>query len=359
MSKGKKTKRKTIIIAILSLFGVLLLGGGIIGYKYYTKIFNVNVDLGNKDSEYLYIPTGSDFDDVAELLDKEGILKDKASFVWLSEKKGYTTSVKSGRYLLTNHMTNNALINLLRSGRQEPVKFTFNQFRTRPQLAGKVGQLLEIDSTEVANTLYNDSLLEERYQMNGYEIMAIFIPNTYELYWNISITEFLDRMHKEYEKFWTDERKHKASAIGLSPMQVVVLASIVTQESNKKDEMPRLAGVYLNRINKGMLLQACPTAIYASGDFTLTRVLKRHTEIESPYNTYIHKGLPPGPICTPSGAVIDKVLEAEKHDYLFFCAKEDFSGYHNFAKTNAQHEQNAARYQQAYVKWAKEHKKKK
>jgi UPF0755 protein len=165
-------------------------------------------------------------------------------------------------------------------------------------------------------------------------------------------------MQKEYNKFWNDSRKEKAARMDLSPAQVVTLASIVTQESNKLDELSRLAGVYMNRLHKGMLLQACPTAIYASGDFTLTRVLKSTTEIESPYNTYIHQGLPPGPICTPSGAVIDKVLDYEKHDYLFFCAKEDFSGYHNFAKTNAQHEQNAARYHQAYLEWARKKKNK-
>jgi UPF0755 protein len=357
MAKNKK-KRKAIIAGILSLAGVLLIGAGIIGYEYYSKIYNVNIDLGSADETYLYIPTGSKFDDVVNILNKDKYLIDESSFIWLAEKKGYTTSVKPGRYRLTNKMTNNNLINMLRSGRQEPVKFTFVLCRTRTDIAGKAGHLFECDSTDISNALYNDSLLETRYKMNQYSIMSIFIPNTYEMYWNTSAVDFLDRMHKEYEKFWNAERTQKAEKMGLSKEEVVTLASIICQESNKKDEMPRLAGVYMNRLHKGMLLQACPTAIYAAQDFTITRVLKSHTEIESPYNTYIHQGLPPGPICTPSGAVIDKVLDYEHHDYLFFCAKDDFSGYHNFAKTNAQHEQNAARYHAAYIKLMQEKKKK-
>jgi UPF0755 protein len=345
-----KKKRKRILKAILILLAVLIAGGGIVGYKYYHLIFKVNVDLGDKESVIFFIPTGSDFNDVKTLLISENILIDKSSFEWLAEKKGYTSNVKPGRYQIKNHMTNNSLINMLRSGRQESVKVTFNNIRTRDQLSQKIGQLLETDSASINELLNNKTYLEDKYNMTPDEIMCIFIPNTYEFYWNTSAEEFVDRMHKEYEKFWNDERRKKAEDMGLDPIKVTILASIVEQETKKIDEVPKIAGVYMNRLNSGMLLQACPTAIYAVGDFTLKRVLKWHTEVESPYNTYIHKGLPPGPICLPPPTVIDKTLDYEKSDYLFFCAKEDFSGYHNFAKTNAQHEQNAARYQQALQK---------
>lgn len=356
---ARKSKKKVIITAILSLLGVLILGGGLIGYKYYRQIFNVNVDLGSQEKTYFYIPTGSDFADVKNLLIDQDIIIDSNSFAWLSEKKGYTTAIKPGKYLLTNHMTNNTLINLLRSGRQEPVQFTFNNFRTRQQIAAKAGKILEADSASIAEFLYNDSSLQERYNMNGNEIVCLFIPNTYEFWWNTSATEFLDRMHKEYQKFWNETRTRQAADLGLSPVEVITLASIVDQETKKKDEMSRVAGVYMNRIRIGMPLQADPTVIFAVGDFTIKRVLKSHTQTESPYNTYLNKGLPPGPICAPSAIVIDKVLNCEAHDYLFFCAKEDFSGYHNFAKTNAQHEQNAARYHQAISKLLREKKNKK
>lgn len=355
---SKKSKKKAIITAILSLLGVLLIGGGLIGYKYYRLIYHVNVELGSQNKTYFYIPTGSDFNKVKDLLVDQDILIDRDAFSWLAEKKGYTTSVKPGKYLLTNHMTNNALINLLRSGRQEPVNFTFNSFRTRQQIAAKVGSMIEADSASLANLMFNDSALQARYGMSGAEISCLFIPNTYEIWWNTSAEEFLDRMHSEYKKFWNDTRTQKAAKLGLTPEEVVTLASIVDQETKKKDEMSRVAGVYMNRIRKGMLLQADPTVIFAVGDFTIKRVLKSHTETDSPYNTYRNKGLPPGPICTPSATVIDKVLDCEEHDYLYFCAKEDFSGYHNFAKTNAQHEQNAARYHQALTKLLREKKNK-
>jgi UPF0755 protein len=357
MAKGKKSTRKRVIRAILVLLAVILSGAAIIGYQYYKFRYRSNIELGGPEKTYLYIPTGSDFDAVKKILVSKHYLIDEYSFQWLSEKKGYTASVKPGRYLLKNHMTNNTLINMLRSGQQEPVKFTFNNIRTRDQLAARVGQMLEADSASVLELMNNTTYLQEKYHMSADEIMCIFIPNTYEFYWNTSAEEFIKRMYKEYSNFWNTARQQKASAMGLDPVKVTILASIIDQESKKIDEIPRIAGVYTNRLNKNMVLQADPTVIFAVGDFSIKRVLKRHTEYESPYNTYLHTGLPPGPICLPSPKVIDATLAYEKHDYLYFCAKDDFSGYHNFAKTLAQHNQNAALYQQALSRYMKKHKK--
>lgn len=351
MTKGKSKKsrknRKALLTAILSLAGVLIIGGSLIGYKYYRMIYNENVTTGNSGWTYLYIPTGADFSTVTKLMSDQHLLKDPASFAWLAEKKGYTTRVKPGKYRLTDGMTNNNLINLLRSGEQEAVQFTFKNFRTKQQIAGKAGAMLEADSSEIAQLLFSDSLMQATYGLNSDEVLCLFIPNTYELWWNTSASGFSDRMYKEYTAFWNDQRKQKAQALGLKPQEVIILASIVDQETKQADEMSRVAGVYMNRIRKGMLLQADPTVIFAIGDFTINRVLNKHLTYDSPYNTYRYKGLPPGPICTPAALVIDKVLDCENHDYIYFCAKEDFSGHHNFAKTLAQHQENARRYQQA------------
>ncbi len=345
----KHSTRRNFLIGTLVLIGILLIGGGIIGSKYYKLVYRANVDLGNKETAYLYIPTNSTFSDVKRILYKDALISDKASFEWLCEKKGYNVNVKSGRYLLRNHMNNNELINLLRSGKQEPVKLTFNNVRTKEQLVSIVSHLLEADSASLLSLLDNNEFLK-KYKLNSDNVLCIFIPNTYEIFWDTPAEKFFKKMYNEYEKFWNKSRTQKAADMGLKPSEVIIMASIVYQETKKKDEMPRIAGVYMNRINRGIPLQADPTVIYAIGDFSIKRVLTSQTEIESPYNTYKHRGLPPGPICLPEAFVIDKVLDYEKHDYIFFCAKEDFSGYHNFAETAAQHAQNAQKYHNALNK---------
>lgn len=358
MGKSKKSKRSRIWKGIIILLAVLLAGGGIVGYKYYRMIFRVNVDLHGKESVIFYIPTGSVYQDVESRLVGEEILMDASSFSWLAEKKGYKDAVKPGKYEIRDGMTNNTLINMLRSGRQEPVKLTFNNIRTREQLAGKVGPLLECDSASIVDLLNNETYTREKFNMSREEVMCIFIPNTYEIYWNTSAEEFLERMHQEFQKFWTDERKAKAAAMSMDPVKVTILASIVHQETKKTDEVDDIAGVYINRMNDGWNLEACPTVIYAIGDFSKKRVLKSDLSFESPYNTYLHQGLPPGPICLPPPEVVDQTLNYAKHDYFFFSAKEDFSGYHRFAKTNAQHERNAALYHAALNKEIQKKKKK-
>lgn len=346
--KNKKSKTHFFLKIILSIFFLLLLIGGITGYSYYKKIYYPNVKT-SKNITFLYIPTGSNFDDLLKILSDNCILLNISSFEWLAEQKKYTEHVKPGKYKLNNNMSNNELINLLRAGKQEPVNIVIRGFRTKEELAEKIGNNLEADSSSVMDLL-NKSSFASKYGFNNENILVMIIPNTYEFYWNTSAEDFFSRMAKEYKTFWNDDRKQLASNDGITQTEVSILASIVQQEAYKIDEMPVIAGVYINRLHKGMRLQADPTVIYAVGDFTLHRVLKKHLECESPYNTYLHEGLPPGPICIPWQKSIDAVLNYQKHQYLYFCAKEDFSGYHNFAKTGAEHQKNAAKYQNALNK---------
>lgn len=273
----------------------------------------------------------------------------------LAEYKKLDKKYKPGRYRITANMSNNALVNMFAGGRQIPVKITFNNIRTRKELAERVGEQLECGKDSLLNLL-NDEKTAEKYGLNKDNFLVLFIPNTYEFYWNTSANQFVSRMHSEWKNFWTADRLKKAKSIGLTPAEVSVLASIVKGETNKSNEMDEIAGVYINRLKKGWKLQADPTVIFGIGDFTITRVLKKHLEYDSPYNTYIHEGLPPGPIILPDATVIDKVLNYSHHDYMYFCAKEDFSGYHNFAVTSSQHSANARKYQQALAAWEKKKK---
>ena len=341
-SKSKKPNKlifrillPVVLIACVALF---------IGKNYYNYIYSPNVII--KDNTFFHISTGADFEDVIVALEDGGYLKNSKGFQWVAEKKSYTTNVKAGRYQLKNNWSNNDLVNLLRSGKQTPVKVTFNNIRTMPELAGAVSSYLECDSVEMLAQLNNSKLIESL-NFNKATAPALFIPNTYELWWNTTPEGFIKRMYKEYQKFWTSERKKKAENAGLSPIEVSTLAAIVDEETIKTDEKPKVAGLYINRLNKGIRLQADPTVKYAIGDFSIQRVLNKDLQINSPYNTYKHTGLPPGPIRIPSISGINSVLNYTQHKYLYMCAKEDFSGYHNFAKTLKQHNINAAKFQRA------------
>ncbi len=341
-SKYKKPNR--LIIRLLLLVIVLTLVALLIGKSFYNKIYAPNVVVN--DNGILYIPTGSDFEDVLVALENGGYLYDVKSFEWIAKKKNYINNVKPGRYQLKNGWTNNGLVNLLRSGNQTPVKVTFNNIRTMPELAGAVSKYLECDSIDLLNVLNTP----ETFENYGFTIAtspALFIPNTYELWWNTSPEKFIQRMYKEYKKFWTDERIKKAQKAGLTPVEVSTLAAIVDEETIKADEKPDVAGLYINRLNKNIRLQADPTVKYAMGDFSIKRVLNKDLQTDSPYNTYKHAGLPPGPIRIPSVSGIKAVLDYTQHKYLYMCAKDDFSGYHNFAKTLKQHNINAAKFQRA------------
>jgi UPF0755 protein len=247
-------------------------------------------------------------------------------------------------------LNNNELVNLLRSGKQTPIKLTFNNVRTKEQFAGKISTQIEADSLSILQYI-TDTIFLNKLQLTSDNVACLFIPNTYEFYWNTSVESFVNRMVKEYSIFWNESRKKKAERLKLNYYQVAVLASIVEKEQNiKKDERPDIAGLYLNRIKKRMKLESDPTLIFALGNFSIKRVLNKDKKVDSPYNTYMHKGLPPGPICIPSINSIDAVLNASSHKYIFMCAKEDFSGYHNFAKTYRQHLRNARKYQKALNK---------
>jgi UPF0755 protein len=306
-------------------------------------IYGQHINPGGKTLS-LYIPTGSTYEQVFDSINSKIKIKNQQIFKFLAEKKKYPSNIKPGRYVISGNTSYVGLLNILRSGRQEPVNVTFNHIRTLSDIAGKVGNQIEADSSRIISFL-NETANYQSYGFRKENIISVFIPDTYEFYWNTSAGVFFSRMLKEYRKFWSDERLSKAKKMNLTPVEVSILASIIDDEAAKSVEKPRIAGVYLNRLRKGIPLQADPTIKFALNDFTITRILNKQLKFDSPYNTYKHTGLPPGPIGCPTIEGIDAVLNAEKHDYLFFAAKSDFSGYHNFSRTLEEHNRFAAIYQ--------------
>jgi len=338
---NKKSSPKTKLIVFLISLVILILA--VAGINFYLFYFKPNIT-GSKD--YLYIPTGSDFNSVYTKIRTENLVKDSISFLNAAKKMEYPGKVKPGRYRLKKDMGNRSLINMLKAGNQEPVKISFQNVRLKNTLAGMISKKIESDSTSIVQLL--DSLgFIQKYGFNNENVYTMFIPNSYEIYWNSSPEKFFNRMYDEYLKFWNSERTSKAKAINLSPIEVSILASIVDSEALNDSEMPRIAGLYMNRLARGMRLEADPTVIFAAKDFSIRRVLNKHLKLDSPYNTYLYKGLPPGPITMPSIHAIDAVLDYEKHDYIYMCAKEDFSGYHNYASNLKDHQENARKFQQA------------
>ena len=327
----------------LSLFISGIAIAGIIGNVYYGRIYRTNV----LNDGYLYIPTGVEYDSVKSLV--RPFLRRVAPFDWVAKKKNYPALVKAGRYKLTRGMNNNDLVNMLRSGNQEPVKVTFNNRHSLEELAGRIAGQIEPDSLDLLRAFTDKDFLEE----NGFTpgtALCMYIPNTYEMYWNTAADDFRHRMLKEYRKFWNDERVAKAKKLNLTPLQVCILASIVQKESARADEYKTIAGLYLNRLKAGWPLQADPTVLYAhrlkeGKDPEIKRVLNKHLEIDSPYNTYLHTGLPPGPISMPDITAIDAVLDPAYHRYYYMCAAVDKPGQHVFAETLAQHNVNRKKYQ--------------
>ena len=347
LPKEKKTKKKGMSkLVIWLVLGILFIFALAFGYWLFHTVMSPNVTTPDGKEIAVYIPTNSTYEDVQSILSEANILLNPKSFNWVAQKKAYPENIHPGHYVLKNGMNNNQLVNLLRGGLQTPVKVTFNNIRDVDQLAGRIATQIEADSASISHLLHNQEYINQL-GFNDRTIPALFLPNTYEFYWNTDAEGFVVRMFQEYNKFWNEERKQQAQSKGLTPIQVSTLASIVNKETNMSDEMPRVAGVYINRLKNNWLLQADPTLVFAWNDYSIKRVLDRHKEIESPYNTYKYAGLPPGPICIPSVAAIKAVLNAEDHHYFYFCAKEDFSGYHNFAKTLAEHNRNATKYQQA------------
>ncbi len=338
---NRKSKRKNRLSLVIITLLLIFVAGGWFAYK---VLFGANVYVLNNSQASIYIPTGSTFEDVKHILYSKGYIIHRKNFELVVNLKKYDKSVKPGHYLIANNMNNIDLVNKLRSGNQDPVKVIFNNVRFAEELAGRISHQIEADSMSLI-TLMRDRDFLDSLGVTPENIFSLMIPNTYEFYWTTSPKAFMKRMKVEANAFWNNGRDDKAKRMNFNRHDVITLASIVEKETNKDDERARVAGVYLNRLQQGWLLEADPTLVFAHGNFEIKRVLNYHKQIDSPYNTYMYKGLPPGPICLPSVSSIDAVLNAESHNYMFFCAREDFSGYHNFATNLEQHLVNARKYQ--------------
>lgn len=325
---------------------VAIAGFLFVSFSFYVyQIFltpNILIDEGDKEVELL-IPTGATIQTVKDSLTKKDIVHDQKSFFFLTRLFNYNESIKPGRYLIQPKMANFQLIKKLKRGLQDPVKLTFNNIRLKKDLSQKIDLKIEASEHEI-DSMMKDAALTKTYGFDTTTIIAMFIPNTYEFYWNTSAKKLFDRMHDEYQKFWSEERLQKAKALGLTPIEVSIVASIVEAETQQRSEKSRIAGVYLNRLKEGMPLQADPTVKFAIGDFSIKRILSGHTLIESPYNTYKYPGLPPGPINLPSVVSLDAVLNAENHKFIYFCASPKNPGFHDFAEDYNDHVNNANRY---------------
>lgn len=324
---------------------VLAMAAGVFGWSMWKELFGPGARFAEGE-RILLIPTGSTFDQVMDSLKVTGIVQDDASFRLLAERKNYTEHVKPGRYRVKSGTSANALLNMLRSGEQVPVNVTFTNIDHLPELAGRVAQYLEQDSVTFLRA-FQEKDLQQGMGLAPQTFISLFIPNTYEFWWTTTPEQFIARMRKEHDAFWTDERKAKAKAKGLSPVEAATLASIVQAETVQSKDAPKIAGVYLNRLRIGMPLQADPTLKFAAGLDSVQRVLDRDKLVDSPYNTYKHLGLPPGPINMPEPRFIDAVLDAPKHDFLYFCARADLSGFSDFTASYEQHVVNAQRYRRA------------
>lgn len=338
MEENKSKFPKWLKISLL----VILVVGLFIGWKAYQTFIGPSV---TDKEEYLYINSGDSYEQVIVKIKSLSIVKHPNLFDYAAKAMDYK-DIKPGRYKLTPGMNNRRLIGNLRGGYQEAVKFRFENIRLKESFAGLLAKNFEADSAAFSAIL-NSEEIAKQYGFTKDNFFSMFIPNTYEIYWNTSPDKMMARFHDEYTKFWNAERTEKAKALGMTTQEVSILASIVKGEALHVDEMPAIAGLYINRLQKGMLLQADPTVIFANNDFEIRRVLNRHLTIDNPYNTYRYKGLPPGPIMMPSIASIDAVLNYQHHNYIYMCAKDDFSGYHAFATNVAEHQVNARKFQKA------------
>lgn len=332
--------RKKILWGIL----VIIIIGSVFAYNKYTKIMSPNVP-ENLENTIAIIPTNSSFNDVVKILYENNQIIDTVSFREVSEMMSYKKSImKTGRYKITPSWSNRSLIGHLRAGKQEPVNLVLTHGWLLADVAGMASKFIESDSTDFMNLFYNENYIKK----SGYTtetLMSLFIPNTYEFYWNTDAKAFFERMIKEHKSFWnSNNRLEKAKELGLTPEEVYTLASIVEREISKNEEKKRVAGLYLNRIKIGMKLDADPTAKFATKDFKATRILYKHTRFDSPYNTYLYRGLPPGPISMASIKSIDAVLNSEDHNFYYMCVDTDNPGYHLFAESITKHNKNARRY---------------
>ena len=334
----EKKNKKILIGAILGIILFGIAGAAHIYYYFLAQPFQIT------DTTYIYIDRDDDVDSVYHKIAEAGNPKQMHGFESLVRYQGY--NIKTGRYAIKPTDNMRYLHRRLSMGYQTPVKLTIGSVRTLDRMARNVSRQLMIDSTEVAK-LINDTAYIQKMGYTQQTLPALFIPNTYEVYWDMSAEDFMARMQKEHKAYWNEKRMKQAEELGLTPIEVATLASIVEEETANQAEKPMVAGLYINRLKKGMLLQADPTVKFSLQEFGLKRILFKHLEVDSPYNTYKYAGLPPGPIRVPSYQGLESVLNYTKHNYIYMCAKEDFSGTHNFAVTSAQHAANARKYQQA------------
>ncbi|MBE9487627.1 MAG: endolytic transglycosylase MltG [Bacteroidetes bacterium] len=328
-----------MMLSIFCILFVLVSGIFYLGYAYIDKV----------NPSTIYIPTGSSCSEQVDILYKSGAISDTTEYINYL-KRANVEKAKAGKYVIKSRIPYKKFINIISIGRQKPVRMIFTASRTPEMLAKKISRNIECDSATIYDAITSDSVANY-YGFEKKTFMTMFVPNTYEVYWNVSQKTLFDRLKKEYDVFWSkDDREAKRQSLGMTREQVVTLASIVYEESKVYQDMRKIAGVYMNRLDMHMPLQACPTAKYAAGDWTLTRVLKKHTEIDSPYNTYKIAGLPPGPIVYPSSVAVDAVLNYIKSKDIYFCAAPEFNGTHRFAPTYAKHKRNARAYYIAYKK---------
>lgn len=316
---------------VLALLVIVLLVGAWAAYKYFSSATTFS-----DNSKFLYIPTRAGYNDLVQIIKDSQFVESTSSFDFLAKRMGLDKRVKPGRYEIKKGMNMVDIVRLLRNGTQSPINFTVAKVRTHEGLAGMIGRKFECDSTAALSFL-NSADSMKRFGLTPSEALVMIIPDTYTYFWNSSPATIFEKFHDAYEKLWTAERRKQAEQLGLTPVTATILASIVEEETNAQDEKGLMASVYLNRYRKGQPLGADPTVRYALRDFNVKQILYAHLKTESPYNTYLNKGFPPGPICTPSLQTLDAVLQSPQTDYLFFVAKSDFSGRHDFSVTFKEH----------------------
>jgi UPF0755 protein len=327
---------------------LIIVVGVFAGYVWF-GVFQKKIDL-QKESKAFYIPTGSSFEEVVQTLKDSSIIDNQNWFQQVAEIRHLPGNIYPGKYTIKNGITWTDLILQLRSGQVEEVTVTFNNVRTIPELCEKISQNIEASTTDLLYLL-NDTEKQRALGFNEQTFLSLFLPNSYRFYWNTSAEDFLKRMQKEYKAFWNEDRKAKAKALGMTQSEVSTLASIVqAEQSSIEDEWPTIAGLYINRLQQGIKLESDPTVIFGVGDFSIRRVLHKHLESNSPYNTYRRRGLPPGPIRIPSTRAIDAVLNYKRHDFIFMCAAPEMTGRHRFTASYRKHLQNAREFQQALNK---------
>ena len=334
-------------IVVLIVLGAFTYGG----FWVYENLFKNNVHLNGKNFTHIYIKTNATFDDVLDELYSQNIIDDHESFEWMAKEMDLPEHINSGKFRIDAKMSNRSIVKMIISGKQEKVKLYFNsQIRTKEQFIDYVSDKLEIERGELEDYCSNEAILADEYGLNSENFMCLIVPKTYEVNWTTHINDLFVLIEKSYSDTWPKVKKDKAKSVGYSVPDVVTIASIVQSESAIKTEQQKIAGVYINRLKQDMKLQADPTVVFANGNFDVQRVLSVDKEIDSPYNTYRYKGLPPGPICLVNPSTIDAVLNYTKHNFTYFCAKADFSGYSNFTNDYAVHQKNAKAYQEALNK---------